>query len=248
MGRELEEESLRTAEEQLRRFRQTLEEFATKHRDKINKDPAFRHAFQQMAREVGIDPLASSKGFWASLLGVGDFYFELGVRILGVCLATRPTNGGLLEVGELERRLQRGPAAPRVSKYDIQRALETLVALGKGVRLHESDGRVFVLSVPLELSSDHTALLALAGRTGGSLSVSQLVSALGWTRERAQRSCERLVTEGLAWVDDGGDERSFWIPSLFFGADVGRGDRASSVAGVASTGAAGGAGGAGGGR
>jgi len=25
-----------------------------------------------------VDPLASNKGFWAELLGIGDFYYELG--------------------------------------------------------------------------------------------------------------------------------------------------------------------------
>ena len=28
--------------------------------------------------------MASSKGFWAQLLGVGDFYYELGVQIVEV--------------------------------------------------------------------------------------------------------------------------------------------------------------------
>ena len=26
----------------------------------------------------GVDPLASNKGFWNDLLGVGDYYYELG--------------------------------------------------------------------------------------------------------------------------------------------------------------------------
>lgn len=36
--------------------------------------------------DVGVDPLASNKGFWAQLLGVGDFYYELAVQVsLYVC-------------------------------------------------------------------------------------------------------------------------------------------------------------------
>lgn len=31
-----------------------------------------------MCAKVGVDPLASNKGFWAELLGIGDFYYELG--------------------------------------------------------------------------------------------------------------------------------------------------------------------------
>jgi EAP30/Vps36 family len=28
-----------------------------------------------------VDPLASKKGFWSEVLGVGDFYYELSVQI-----------------------------------------------------------------------------------------------------------------------------------------------------------------------
>lgn len=38
---------------------------------------------------VGVDPLASSKGFWAEVLGVGDFYYELGIVIVQVHHAFR---------------------------------------------------------------------------------------------------------------------------------------------------------------
>lgn len=43
-----------------------------------------------------MDPLASNKGFWAEVLGVGDFYYELAVQIVEICLATRSVNGGLM--------------------------------------------------------------------------------------------------------------------------------------------------------
>jgi len=44
----------------------------------IRKNPAFRSQFHEMCAKVGVDPLASNKGFWAELLGIGDFYYELG--------------------------------------------------------------------------------------------------------------------------------------------------------------------------
>jgi hypothetical protein len=31
-----------------------------------------------MCAKVGVDPLASNKGVWAELLGIGDFYYEIG--------------------------------------------------------------------------------------------------------------------------------------------------------------------------
>lgn len=44
----------------------------------IRKNPTFRSQFHEMCAKVGVDPLASNKGFWAKLLGIGDFYCELG--------------------------------------------------------------------------------------------------------------------------------------------------------------------------
>ena len=44
----------------------------------IRKNPSFRSQFHEMCAKVGVDPLASNKGFWAELLGIGDFYYELG--------------------------------------------------------------------------------------------------------------------------------------------------------------------------
>lgn len=44
----------------------------------IKKNPTFRSQFHEMCAKVGVDPLASNKGFWAELLGIGDFYYELG--------------------------------------------------------------------------------------------------------------------------------------------------------------------------
>lgn len=44
----------------------------------IKKNPIFRAQFHEMCAKVGVDPLASNKGVWAELLGIGDFYYELG--------------------------------------------------------------------------------------------------------------------------------------------------------------------------
>merc|ERR1712133_25063 len=73
----------------------------------IKKDPEFRRHFQEMCSSIGVDPLASSKGFWSEMLGFGDFYYELGVQIIEVCMATSHKTGGLMELGELKDRLIR---------------------------------------------------------------------------------------------------------------------------------------------
>ena len=52
---------------------------------------------------------AAGGGLWAQLLGgsVNDFYFELAVRVVEVCGATRGENGGLIGLPELRERVSR---------------------------------------------------------------------------------------------------------------------------------------------
>ncbi|KAJ0670211.1 putative winged helix DNA-binding domain superfamily, Snf8/Vps36 family [Helianthus annuus] len=64
--------------EQLSTFRSQLEDFARKYKNDIKKNHIFRSQFHEMCAKVGVDPLASNKGFWAELSGIGDFYYELG--------------------------------------------------------------------------------------------------------------------------------------------------------------------------
>lgn len=45
----------------------------------------------------------AGKGFWSEMLGVGDFYYELGVQIIEVCLALKHRNGGVWFHWKLKR-------------------------------------------------------------------------------------------------------------------------------------------------
>mmetsp|Transcript_17281 Transcript_17281/g.21995 ORF Transcript_17281/g.21995 Transcript_17281/m.21995 type:complete len:116 (+) Transcript_17281:25-372(+) len=87
--------------QQLEVFKSNLETFARKHKKDINKDPQLRKHFQVMCASIGVDPLASNKGFWAEMLGVGDFYYELGVQAIQVCVSS--AKKGLIHTGLHER-------------------------------------------------------------------------------------------------------------------------------------------------
>jgi ESCRT-II complex subunit VPS22 len=70
---------------------------------------------------------------WNELLGFGDFYYELGVQLVEACLASRPLNGGLMELGQLRAAVERrrGSRSDPVSEDDIVRAIRKLkVRLG----------------------------------------------------------------------------------------------------------------------
>jgi ESCRT-II complex subunit VPS22 len=77
-GAALQEDRLQHMTEVVGQFRSHLEGFARKYRSQIKSDPVYRAQFQTMCETVGVDPLASSKGLWGELLGLGDYYYELG--------------------------------------------------------------------------------------------------------------------------------------------------------------------------
>lgn len=89
VGDALVESQLSHVSAQLELFRTNLQQFAIKYKNNIKKDPEFRRRFQAMCAKIGVDPLASKKGFWSELLDVGDFYYELAVQIIEVCIITR---------------------------------------------------------------------------------------------------------------------------------------------------------------
>lgn len=52
---------------------------------------------------------------------MGDFYYELSVQIVDICLQTRSSLGGLIDIAELIRRLIkiRGKHAPPIAEYAL---------------------------------------------------------------------------------------------------------------------------------
>lgn len=134
-GADLQESQLEQMTKQMEVFRNKLEEFAMKHKEDIRKNSQFRRQFQEMCAAIGVDPLATGKGFW-SVLGMGDFYYELSVQVVEVCLAANHKTGGLMELDELRRRLiaARGQSAvhQEITKEDILMAAKKLIIFGNG--------------------------------------------------------------------------------------------------------------------
>ncbi|CAH1449788.1 unnamed protein product [Lactuca virosa] len=203
--------------EQLSTFRSQLEDFARKHKNDIRKNPVFRSQFHEMCAKVGVDPLASNKGFWAELLGIGDFYYELGVQIVDICLATRPHNGGLINLEELCKILsqRRKGAREAVSEDDCLRAISKLKVLGSGFEVITVGKRKLVRSVPTELKKDHNEILELS-QAQGFVTVEEVERRLSWSTGRATDALETLLDEGLAMIDDGhrDGKRRYWFPCV----------------------------------
>lgn len=184
-GSELQDTQFAQMTKQMEVFRENLEEFAAKHKTEIKKNAQFRRQFQEMCAAIGVDPLASGKGFW-SVLGMGDFYYELGVQVVEVCLAANHSTGGLLELDELRQRLiaARGQNVARhqtITNEDILMATKKLKIFGNGFVVYPiGRGRFMVQSIPGELSLQETSVLsAAASQPQGSVTKSLLMKELG---------------------------------------------------------------------
>ncbi|KYK56666.1 ELL complex subunit Eap30 [Drechmeria coniospora] len=225
-GSSLRATNAQALETQLSVFRSLLQQFAQTHAKDIRSDPSFRAQFARMCAAIGVDPLASSGSaaagggsVWAQLLGktVNDFYFELAVRVVEVCGATRAENGGLIGLCDVRDRLLSSGAdhaAYSISEDDILRAVETLKPLGDSygiVRVGRAD---YIRSVPRELSGDQAAVVE-AAQVLGYVSVGMLRDNLGWERARCRTVIEDLVAESMLWVDkQTGGEWDYWSPAV----------------------------------
>jgi len=171
-----------------------------------------------MCATIGVDPLASNKGFWAEVLGFGDFYYKLGVQILAACWRSRGTNGGLMELDDLMAYLQRTRprGADKITTDDIERAFKSLKRLGNGLDMRRFGSRMMVVTVPMELSRDHEEVLRMAKEDGREGTItSALLIAAGWDKDRVDRVLGDLLRDGLCWVDDQGSEgREYFFPSM----------------------------------
>ena len=165
--------------------------------------------------------VSASKGFWAQVLGVGDFYYELAVQIVEVCVATSAQNGGLISLDELLLRVRKARGKSRnaqdVSQDDIIRAIKKLHALGDGFAVIEpknGQGRTLIQCIPGELSMDHLTILnSLQNRS--SFTARQLRDEFRWTDERIGNAIDFMVKEGLVWLDQNGRETEYFFPGLF---------------------------------
>jgi ESCRT-II complex subunit VPS22 len=219
---ELHAQSLQNAVETIEKLQSSLKDFAAKHQSEIQNDPAFRQQFLQMCGPLGVDPLVSRKSFWSKTLGVavGDYYYELSVKVAEICFATRTQNGGLTSVKEVLSILnknQQRKARGKDNLYnqgDVEIAVQKLSKLGGGFRILEIGKKPMIVSVPTELDQDHTEVMSVAN-SGSGVTVDDVCSQLGWNQERAERALHLLLQEGMAWQDDFHGITFYWFPSVW---------------------------------
>ena len=214
LGKSLEDTKIAVVKENMNNFKKSLETFALKYRDKINSDPEFRMQFHRMCISVGVDPLASNKGFWADVLGMGKFYFDLSVTVVQISLQTRHENGGIMLLTDLLKRIRNSNMKRQsVSLEDIYRAVDKLSILGNGFKIVEVSGKQMLISIPLELNYDQQTLFSEA-QDNGFISLQMLISLHGWSHERFKIALEPLLHDGMIWIDSYNNEINYYFPSL----------------------------------
>jgi len=220
---EMKATSLQSALETVEKLEIKLTEFAKKHAKEIQNDPAFRQKFLQMCAPLGVDPLLSKKGFWGNVLGMGDFYYELAVKVAEVCLASRSRNGGIISIAEVKSilsarktKFQLGDqTTKKYSGDDIKTAIQKLSKLGGGFRTIEVGNSTMIVSVPTELDNDHMEIMGLAQAYAGSVSIEQVRDGTGWNDDRSQRALNLLLGQGMAWLDEHKGQILYWFPSIW---------------------------------
>lgn len=199
-GTEIQESQLDQMAKQMDVLRTNLEEFASKHRNEIKKNSTFRRQFQDMCASIGVDPLASGKGFW-SVLNLGDFYYELSVQIVEVCLATSEKNGGLIALEELRDRLVKARGRNKqhqdITQDDLLVAAKKLRIFGNGFTvINVGKGKYMVQSVPGELSMDQTMIISQTSSLGtGNETIRVIIAIRSVNTLYTINSCDNLLIE-----------------------------------------------------
>lgn len=222
-GSDLAKEELEKLSTQMGEFRSNLERFAEKYKKDIKKNGDFRRQFQQMCAASGVDPLRSSSNFWAKLLGVGDFYYELAIQIVEVFMTTSHRNGGIMPIEELLKRVLASRNVSRnanirstdsITVDDILEAIRKLKVLGSNIKEIPSGNSWIIHATPAELNADLVEIIQISKAC---VSHNCLMEQLSWSDERIQKALDELIMEGIVWVDKQGPDGHdlYWFPGQF---------------------------------
>ena len=99
LGAQLHAERVSQIADQLSQLEVKLKELASKYKEQIVRDPVLRARFRQFADTLGVDLLSSSTNVFSKSLGFGDYYYDLGGRIVEICMKERQFAGALVPRG-----------------------------------------------------------------------------------------------------------------------------------------------------
>ncbi|KAA6362315.1 MAG: putative Vacuolar protein sorting-associated protein 22 [Streblomastix strix] len=195
-------------------FQTALAKFAQEHKNEILKKPEYRNKFHELCASANIDPLLSSSSIWEKILGIGDFYYELSVQIVDVCITTRSQNGGIIELSDLITRIEAIRRQPKsISPDDIKRAIEKMKILKGKYSIQKIGQQTLIQSVPSEFNNDHLRLIQYAQSKGGYFTKVLAATEMRWASQRIDKASDELLRDGIAMIDEQGADglTMFWI-------------------------------------
>ncbi len=186
-------------------------------------------AFCRVCSSAGLDPLLlyhsvslkqASNGMGGSFIGLDSPVYSkylnaLSVVVLDVCDAQRVLTGGLCPLDRLVERVRRrggawlhGRGVEKVQE-DVLRAVDAMrVALvGSGVSPGSSvgviviSGRAYVSTVDFIMDGDCIELLQLFQMAREGITRREAMDNLKWTEERVVDALQKLMRDGIVWLD-----------------------------------------------
>lgn len=203
---------------QLEVLQSALVNFASDHGDEIKLNPEFRNKFTQMCLLANIDPLELLlQGNTKKNDKHANFQVALAVRIVEIGQSTRDLNGGLISIKELLVRLNDNKQiSTNITDDDIQKALNILTTLGEGYNILDINGKKwlkFSSATGTNISTDQKNIYELCGFMGGFVTTRLLRDNYGWDKVRCKTVIDEMIMNGFLWIDEGGQEPQFWVPS-----------------------------------
>jgi ESCRT-II complex subunit VPS22 len=190
------------------KFKIKLTNFLNSHKNRIFSDPEFRELFLSLCGSVGIDPFTIKDSKIDKIFG--KFYVNLSIQILTNIYINRNKFGNLVPIEIIIESVQ---SDMRVSLHDIKRSVESLNVFGDGMpKIIDINGKMFLSSLPDELSADTPTILDLIGGTCG-IGMGELKQRTGWEPERTSEAVNSLIREGVLWFDH--IDQTYW-PIAFF--------------------------------
>ncbi|MFW9806396.1 MAG: hypothetical protein ACFFFK_06665 [Candidatus Thorarchaeota archaeon] len=181
--------------------------------------PAYRTALVELLSELGYEPeawIAEAKiksGMVKRLLKRDDRTDGLRRDILRLAEESKKF-GGIMLFSELLVRLDNAGWGTHAD--EIEDIIEDMTKEGlvQGLSTIEG-GALLVEFVPVALTDDPQAILSLAAKSEGRLSIEDAVVGLGWTEERVKNALELLVKNGVAKEQRSYSKSTqYWFPGL----------------------------------
>lgn len=185
-------------------------------------------AFCRVCSSAGLDPLLLyhsvslkqvSRPVMVSSVAYKKYLNALSVVVLDVCDAQRVLTGGLCSLDTMAKRVQRrggawldGRGEERV-KEDIIRAVDIMRSALAGVEGNDAgsqgssvgiltiNGQAYVSTVDLVMDDDCIELLKLFEKAKEGISRREAMDELRWSEERAVDALQKLMREGIVWLD-----------------------------------------------